>query len=83
MSSTPQSKRPSTDLAKESAAGEEDPGAAIDSQPVSAGDESPPGTPGTAKGPCPECGGSGRSETGWRCPMCDGIGTVTVNVGDA
>lgn len=71
--------KPSTDLAKESAAGEEDPGAAIDSQLKNKGD----GTPGTAKGPCPECGGSGRSETGGRCPMCNGIGTVTANVGAA
>ncbi|RZM03391.1 MAG: hypothetical protein EOP73_05905 [Variovorax sp.] len=83
MAQAPQSKQPSTDLAKESAAGEEDPGSANEFQPVSPGDESPPGTPGTAKGPCPECGGSGRSEKGQRCPACDGIGTVTVNVGDA
>ena len=83
MADTPQSKQPSTDLAKESAAGEEDPGAANEFQPVGAGDESPPGTPGTAKGPCPECGGSGRAESGQRCPKCDGVGTITVNVGDA
>jgi len=83
MAQAPQSKQPSTDLAKESAAGEEDPGSANEFQPVSPGDESLPGTPGTAKGPCPECGGSGRSEKGQRCPACDGIGTVTVNVGDA
>jgi RecJ-like exonuclease len=66
-----------------SVAGEEDPGAADDLQPARPGDESPPGTAGTAEGPCPECGGSGRGEGGARCPSCDGAGTVTVNVGDA
>ncbi len=83
MTSDTPSKQPATDLAKESAAGEEDPGAANEMQPVGPGDESPPGTPGTAKGPCPECGGSGRAESDDRCPVCDGVGTVTVNVGDA
>ena len=50
--------------------------------PPHPGDEVPPGTPQTAEGLCPRCGGSGRSAQG-PCPDCDGTGTVTVNVGDA
>jgi len=47
-----------------------------------ADDEAPPGTPQTADGICPRCGGSGQVG-GSPCPGCDGTGTVTVNVGDA
>jgi DnaJ-class molecular chaperone len=47
-----------------------------------AGDEAEPGTPQTADGICPRCGGSGQAGNG-PCPDCDGTGTVTVNVGDA
>lgn len=47
-----------------------------------ADDEAPPGTPQTADGICPRCGGSGQAG-GSPCPGCDGTGTVTVNVGDA
>ena len=46
------------------------------------GDEAPPGTPQTADGICPRCGGSGQDGNG-PCPDCDGTGTVTVIVGDA
>jgi DnaJ-class molecular chaperone len=45
-------------------------------------DEVPPGTPQTAEGLCPRCGGSGTAGNS-PCPDCDGTGTVNVNVGDA
>jgi hypothetical protein len=45
-------------------------------------DEAPPGTPQTAEGICPRCGGAGRLD-GRPCPGCNGSGTVNVNVGDA
>lgn len=83
MADTPQPQDAPTDLPGESAAGEEDPGAANEFQPAAAGDGSPPGTPGAAKGPCPECSGSGRAESGHRCPRCDGVGTLTGDVGNA
>lgn len=84
------------DLAAESVAGEEDPGASIDvalvpgaggkAQPGNAqagmapGDEAPAGTPGTGEKPCPACGGSGK-QAGKACPHCKGRGVVTVGIG--
>ncbi|RCW73981.1 hypothetical protein DES41_102298 [Pseudorhodoferax soli] len=46
------------------------------------GDETPAGTPQSAEGICPRCGGSGRVADA-ECPNCAGSGTVTVIVGDA
>lgn len=80
MANAPQPRQASTHLANESAAGEEDPGAANEIQPATAGDGSPPGSPGASKAPCAECGGSGRAESGDRCPVCDGVGTVAAAV---
>lgn len=84
------------DLAAESVAGEEDPGASIDMAmdsgnaeqaptarpPMSPGDEAPAGTPGTGENVCPRCGGSGKVG-GTTCPECQGTGKVTVGVGGA
>lgn len=50
--------------------------------PERRGDEVLPGTPQSAEGLCPQCGGSGKAE-GSTCPTCGGTGQVTVNVGDA
>jgi hypothetical protein len=58
------------------------PSAPSDASPAHPGDETPPGTPQSADGPCPRCGGSGRV-AGADCPDCAGSGTVTVIVGDA
>jgi hypothetical protein len=76
------------DLA-ESAAGEEDPGSAIDmadvpaaQAPMSPGDEAPAGTPGTGEDICPDCGGTGK-RAGGDCPTCQGTGKVTVGIGGA
>ena len=68
----------------ESVAGEEDPGASLDTsalKPLKPGDEVPAGTPGTDEALCRECGGSGRTEGGNECRACDGTGKVTVGVG--
>jgi hypothetical protein len=73
-------KRP-VDLAAESVAGEEDPGASIDTAMAPA-DQAPPGTPGTGENVCPQCGGSGRAGT-VVCPACEGRGTVTTGIGGA
>ncbi|MBC5766538.1 hypothetical protein [Ramlibacter albus] len=72
------------DLAAESVAGEEDPGASIDMSqaPMAPGDEAPPGTPGTGEDVCPRCGGSGKL-AGTTCPECQGRGKVTVGIGGA
>lgn len=75
------------DLAAESVAGEEDPGASIDlaapaGAPMSLGDEAPPGTPGTGEDICPRCGGSGKLGAS-DCPECGGTGKVTVGIGGA
>jgi DnaJ-class molecular chaperone len=58
---------PPEDLA-ESAAGEEDPGSAIDLV-IATGDES-----------CPQCGGSGKLD-GRECSMCQGTGKATPGAG--
>ncbi len=55
------------------------PGPGPDPHPA---DEAPPGTPQTAEGTCPRCGGAGTLD-GRPCPGCNGSGTVNVNVGDA
>jgi hypothetical protein len=80
MKPNPQDHSPQpVDLAAESVAGEEDPGASIDMSP---GDEAPAGTPGTGDAVCPVCGGSGR-QAGGTCPNCQGTGRVTQAVGGA
>lgn len=50
----------------QSAAGEEDPGAAMDVVTV---------TTAASEGPCPDCGGSGQ-RAGRDCPTCQGTGKV-------
>ncbi len=76
------------DLARESVAGEEDPGASLDqaltpTPPAPApGDEAPPGTPGSGEDVCPRCGGSGRIGDGM-CPVCSGSGKVNRAIGGA
>ncbi len=80
------SEPPAVDLAAQSVAGEEDPGAASDLTaqplPMAPGDQAPPGTPGTGENVCPRCGGSGRiGETG--CPDCAGTGRVIAGIGGA
>ncbi|MFD0666242.1 hypothetical protein ACT80S_00850 [Ramlibacter sp. MAHUQ-53] len=73
---------PAVDLAAESVAGEEDPGAAIElpAAPMAPGDQAPAGTPGTGEGVCPRCGGSGRiGET--ECPDCLGTGRIIEGIG--
>ncbi len=73
----------SINLASESVAGEEDPGASLDmSGTINPGDEAPAGTPGTGENICRACGGSGRVGEA-SCPACDGSGKVTVGVGGA
>ena len=51
----------------QSAAGEEDPGSAMDVVAV---------TPAADEKPCPDCGGSGQ-RAGRDCPTCQGTGKVT------
>lgn len=84
------------DLAAESVAGEEDPGASIDMalaqgvsgnakpggmQPaMSPGDEAPAGAAGTGEKPCPACAGTGE-QAGTACPECGGTGVVTAGIG--
>jgi hypothetical protein len=58
---------PPEDLA-ESAAGEEDPGSAIDLAIPN------------GEGHCPQCGGSGK-HAGLECSMCHGTGKVTPGAG--
>lgn len=53
---------------------------------TAAGDQAPPGTPGTGENVCPRCGGSGRLQAGSGdrpCPECDGTGHVTTGIGGA
>jgi hypothetical protein len=50
--------------------------------PMSAGDEAPPGTPGTGENVCPVCGGTGTT-AGKPCTECGGTGKVTVGIGGA
>lgn len=46
------------------------------------GDEAAPGAPQTGETTCPECGGTGRVQSG-ECPSCGGTGQVVQIVGDA
>ena len=71
---------PATDEASESAAGEEDPGAAIDLQATGPDGKSVSRTAGTGEGPCPACGGSGIVEGKGTCWSCNGTGTVNAGV---
>lgn len=64
---TPSATAPPLDLT-ESAAGEEDPGAAMDLPKV--------------QDACPNCGGTGKL-AGRDCPMCQGTGKVTAGIGGA
>jgi len=70
---------------EQSAAGEEDPGAAVELNtavpPESPADEAAPGTPGTGETVCRACGGTGKTETGARCPECEGTGRITAGIG--
>lgn len=66
---TPAAPTPPIDLS-ESAAGEEDPGAAIDI----------PASAGAGVGICPQCGGTGKL-AGRDCPGCLGTGKVTLGGG--
>jgi hypothetical protein len=61
--------------ANPSVAGEEDPGAALDS-----GDEAAARTPGTGEAVCQRCGGSGKV-AGALCPTCGGSGKVVHGIG--
>ena len=63
--------------ANPSVAGEEDPGAALDT-----GGEAAPGTPGTGAAVCQRCGGSGRFNDA-TCPTCGGTGQVVRGIGGA
>jgi hypothetical protein len=54
-----------------SIAGEEDPGAALDT-----GDPAAPGTPASGEAVCHRCSGSGRFNDA-SCPTCGGTGKVT------
>jgi rubrerythrin len=45
------------------------------------GDEVPPGTEGAAETVCDVCGGTGRLDSGERCPNCNGTGVVIKAVG--
>lgn len=68
-----------TDTSRESAAGEEDPGAAVDMSASSTGaDRLPEGHSDGEKVPCPKCDGVGHDDAGKPCSDCDGKGTVTV-----
>lgn len=96
MATRPEAQARPVDLAGESVAGEEDPGASIDMalvpgtpgtartagvQPgMAPGDEAPAGSAGTGQKPCPSCGGSGK-QAGRTCPECAGTGVVTAGIG--
>jgi DnaJ-class molecular chaperone len=74
------------DLASESAAGEEDPGASIDfgtadAAGVAARTAAGAEQPAAGDGRCPACGGSGKV-AGITCRQCEGTGKATVS-GDA
>jgi len=73
---TPLASQPE-DLA-ESAAGEEDPGSAIDIDAALA----QAATPAPGQDICPQCGGSGKM-AGSECTTCRGTGKVTVGIGGA
>ena len=51
-------------------------------EPMSPGDEAPPGTPGSAPTVCPRCGGAGKVD-GQTCANCQGTGQVNVGIGGA
>lgn len=70
------------DLAAESVAGEEDPGASVDMVPMAPGDEAPAGTPGSGEDVCRTCGGSGKLGA-TACTDCAGTGKITVGIGGA
>jgi len=64
------------DLATESVAGEEDPGASIE---IGA-NEPPKAPPGSGEDVCSACGGSGR-QAGGACALCQGTGRVSTGRG--
>jgi hypothetical protein len=47
---------------------------------VAAGDEAPPGTPGTGEDICRDCHGTGRID-GKTCPVCGGSGKIIEGIG--
>ncbi len=51
-------------------------------EPMTPGDQAPPGTPGTGENTCPDCGGSGAID-GRPCANCDGTGTIVEGIGGA
>lgn len=49
-------------------------------EPMSPGDEAPPGAPGSAETLCRRCGGSGQID-GKACEACGGSGRINVGIG--
>lgn len=70
----PTAPEPPVDLATESVAGEEDPGASLEL--------AVPPAPGTGENVCPLCAGSGKLASG-TCLQCQGKGKLAVGTGAA
>jgi hypothetical protein len=49
-------------------------------EPMTPGDDAPPGTPGTGEDICPECSGTGRLNDK-PCPNCGGTGRINEGIG--
>jgi hypothetical protein len=87
---SPAPSRPAKAPAAQSVAGEEDPGASLDTvneasvapAPRNPGDDAPPGAPATGEAVCGRCGGSGRVGNA-PCPTCGGTGKVVRGIGGA
>ena len=87
-SANPQSQpADAVDLASQSVAGEEDPGASLDmpdsspaAAPLNPADQAPAGTLGTGENICRDCGGLGQL-SGARCQTCGGTGRVIEGLG--
>jgi hypothetical protein len=72
------------EISQASLENEEDPRATKPPTPLAPGDEVPPDAPGAAEGLCRACGGTGMSNTAdgeTPCPVCEGLGKVSVGVG--
>ena len=63
------------DIARESVAGEEDPGASMDTTVTTNPASKPSGNAAAGASLCPRCGGTGRVPQG-RCPDCEGSGKL-------
>jgi hypothetical protein len=50
-------------------------------QPLSPGDQAPPGTPGTGEDICPDCNGTGRDRHAVPCRNCQGTGRIVKGIG--